>query len=280
MSVRPFSIRIFLPDGSYDGVRILEKSNWMGLGVIVPRAILLKARSRSELDRTGVYILIGEEPETERPVIYIGQGDPVRDRIESHAGKKDFWTWLVFFVTRDDSLNKAHIGYLESQLIRLARDANRATLDNKNQPQPSPLSEADAADMDGFLDEMLSILPVVGVSVFQKPATRPTDQKLFTVTGRGAKAMGYESTDGFVVCAGSTAVVVETESIHNYQSALRTRLKEESVLVPYGDFLRFSQDYPFSSPTTAAAVVLGRPASGPKEWKDEAGKSLRESQAE
>lgn len=45
-----------------------------------------------------------------------------------------------------------------------------------------------------------------------------------------------------------------------------TRLEPQ----PLGEY-RFSQDYVFSSPSTAAAVVLGRSANGRIEWKDAKG---------
>jgi len=41
---------------------------------------------------------------------------------------------------------------------------------------------------------------------------------------------------------------------------------------------RFTQDYSFSSPSTAAAVVLGRSANGRIEWKDAQGRTLKELQ--
>ena len=41
---KPFSIRIFLPDGTADGVRIIEKSNWTGVGLVVPRSLVPEAK--------------------------------------------------------------------------------------------------------------------------------------------------------------------------------------------------------------------------------------------
>ena len=118
---KPFSIRFFLPDGTSDGLRIVEKSNWTGVGVVVPRALFQQSKSRDEFSRTGIYVLVGIDEESDAPMLYVGQGDPIRARLESHAANKEFWSWTTFFVTRDDSLNKAHIGYLESQLIKLAK---------------------------------------------------------------------------------------------------------------------------------------------------------------
>jgi hypothetical protein len=34
---RPFSIKMFVPDGDPDGLRIVEKSNWTGVGVVFNR---------------------------------------------------------------------------------------------------------------------------------------------------------------------------------------------------------------------------------------------------
>ena len=275
---RPFSIRIFLPDGTPDGLRVIEKSNWTGIGIVVPRSLLAESKGRDEFFRTGVYVLVGHDEQNDLPTIYIGQGDPVRNRLEHHLAHKEFWTWAVFFVTRDNSLNKAHIGYLESEMVRLARDAKRAQLDNQNNPQPSPLSEADTADMDSFLADMLSIFPLLGLTAFEKPKAKPGQRALFNLSAKDITAQGYESAQGFVVLSGSTAVTAEQPSIHAYLSTLRKQLKQQCVLVGDGERLKLTQDYEFSSSSTAAGVLVGRPASGPQSWKDSSGRTLKQIQ--
>ena len=278
MKEKPFSIRIFLPDGTPEGVKVIEKSNWTGIGLVVPRSLLAEAKKRNEFARTGVYLLVGQSDDSDLPTIYIGQGDPVRDRLDSHIAKKEFWTYVAFFVTRDDSLNKAHIGFLEAELIRRAKDAKRAKLDNQNTPQPSSLTEADTADMTSFLCDILSILPLVGLTAFEKPREKLSGRSILTMTIKGIKASGYESAQGFVVLAGSVASTIESKHIHAYQSSLRNDLRVQGVLVNAGEFLTFAQDYLFTSSSTAAAVILGRPASGPQSWKDEHGRWLKDIQ--
>jgi hypothetical protein len=59
---------------------------------------------------------------------------------------------------------------------------------------------------------------------------------------------------------------------------LRQNLIERGVLQQEGNHYRFTQDYAFSSPSTAAAVVLGRSANGRIEWKDGQGRTLKELQ--
>jgi hypothetical protein len=36
----PFSLRIFVADGDPDGLRIVDKSNWIGKALVCPRALL------------------------------------------------------------------------------------------------------------------------------------------------------------------------------------------------------------------------------------------------
>ena len=60
----------------------------------------------------------------------------------------------------------------------------------------------------------------------------------------------------------------------------RDRLKEEGVLVAEeSGALAFTKDCLFSSPSFAAAVVMGRSANGLVEWKDPSGKTIKENEA-
>ena len=173
--LRPFSIRLFLPDGAPDGLRLVERSNWTGCGVVCPRALFPQAKGRPEFARTGVYVLVGPSEAADLPSIYVGEGDPVLPRLEDHQRNKDFWTWLIVFVAKDINLNKAHVQYLEARLIELAREARRSRLENNNKPQRPALSESDAADAESFLEDMLGIYPLVGLSAFERPVVE--DQK-------------------------------------------------------------------------------------------------------
>ncbi len=281
MKSKPFSIRIFLPNGEPDGLRIVEKSNWTGIGLVFPKSLLPEIKKREEFERTGIYILYGnDEGETgsEFPRIYIGQGDPVRPRIEQHFLQKTFWDRAVFFTTRDDSLNKAHIGHLETRLIALADETKRATLDNGNYPNPSPLSEADSADMDSFLEDILNILPILGLNVFQKPATSASHELLYFNT-KGVSATGYVSNQGFVVKKGSQIFGSINDVAEHYKSKLLEQLIKQNVILQQGTTLTLQQDYTFNSSSEAASLIRGGSTSGPASWKNAMGISLRDIQA-
>lgn len=176
----PYTIRIFVPDGDPEGAKVVELMNWTGVGVAFPRAKWGELKGRSEFKKSGVYILIGaaEGTDDELPTVYIGQGDEIGLRLSDHFIKKEFWDWGYGFVSKANDLNRAHITWLEHSLIRQAKLANRCHLDNGNEPQEPTLSESDRADTVGFMREMLRILPLLGVRVFEKARPVVTPGKL------------------------------------------------------------------------------------------------------
>lgn len=111
----------------------------------------------------------------ELPTLYIGQADAVRSRIELHTQQKDFWDWGIVFVSSNSGLNRAHVTWLEYALVRRAMETKRCFLDNGNAPQEPSLTEAEKADTQHFLREILQILPLVGLRAFEfpKPVATP-----------------------------------------------------------------------------------------------------------
>lgn len=280
----PFSLKIFVANGDPDGLRIVERSNWIGRAVVFPRPLLPTIKQREEFSQTGVYLLLGPRPDGEGEMIYIGEGDPVKPRLESHFSTKDFWTRVVFFVAGQGQLNKAHVQYLEAQLIQRAKAAKRMPLDNGNTPNEPTLSEADRADMTVFLEHMLSMLPVLGVQAFElanSSLLNTASAPLLTCRGKGIEAKGFESTQGFVVSAGSQAILEVVPSMQEYVRGayeLRLELIGTGVLKLSSNCYVFDQDYSFSSPSTAAATVLGCSTNGREVWKDAQGRTLKELQ--
>lgn len=273
---RGCSIRIYLVDGTPDGVKTVDKSNWTGRGVVCPRSRFTEAKNRAEFNKTGVYFLAGPPiMNDDFPTLYIGECDPLRPRLEQHYAKKDFWTQIIAFTSKDDNLNKAHVQYLESRLVALAIEAKRSSLENGNTLTPPSLSEADIAEMDAFLDEMLLVLPVVGLNAFESPLASVAPQNKLKLKGKGASGTGYESESGFVVLAGSEMRPDSVGSIHVYLETLRKSLLTKQVVAKVNGSLRFTQDYTFDSPSTAAGVLLGRSANGRIEWKDDIGRTLK-----
>jgi len=276
---RPFSIRMFLPDGDPDGLRVVEKSNWTGVGLVFGRAIFKDASRREEMGNPGVYVLAGFDEARALPTIYVGEADVLRNRMANHHQNKDFWTWAACFTAKDAGLNKAHVRYLEHRLIERARAAKQANVENAVDSAAPALSEADRADMDSYLEDMLSIFPVLGLTMFDKREGGARRRTRLSLSAKGVTAEGFEDTKGFVVARGSQAVAEAVPSAHEYMVRLRRDLIDQGVLRPDGDALVFTEDYTFGSPSTAGGVVLGRATNGRLDWRDAQGRTLKELQA-
>ncbi len=290
---RPSSIHIFLVDGLPDGLRTVEKPNWTGHALVCPRSRFPEVKAIDEFarvfDRAGVYVLSGPSDDGDLPIVYVGEGDPTRPRLEMHHREKDFWTSLIVFTAKDQNLNKAHVQYLESRLVSLARNAKRCVLNNGNNPQLPSLSIPDTATMEAFLSEMLVIYPVLGLTAFEVPSHPPKvapdttkvalDTTLCLKKAGDIVARGYEKGEGFVVLADSKAAgdkdITPTFAGRLTLVNLRKSLVERGVLVVEGDYFKFSQDYTFNSPSQAASVVVGHGVAGPDYWKDTQGRTLK-----
>jgi hypothetical protein len=292
------SVRLFLADGSPGGLITAEIMNWTGYVLAAPRSELVTLVKRAEATRTGIYLLLGDDPDSPGNVLaYIGESDDVAQRLKQHArtedaGGKDFWDHAILLTSKDMNLTKAHAKYLESRLVALANSAGRARLLNGTTPPLNPLPEADISDMEFFIEQARIILPVLGVNLLR--STRiPTPATPFTsadtpmglspvfrlVSSKSSADATAQEVDGeFTVRAGSRARATWGQATHNY-AKLHARLVEEGTLAarPDGQSREFLKDVVFASPSAAAAVVLGRASNGRSEWKVE---GTRESYAQ
>lgn len=167
----PFTIRIFVPEGDPEGIRIIDRLSSTGIFFTFPRTKWEQVKSREEFSKAGIYILNGyAEPEDELPTVYVGQADVVRNRIDQHYKNKDFWDKAIIFVSAN-KMNATHAKWLEYALIKQALVAHQSKLDNGNSPQEPNISESEKADMKVFLKEIYQTLPLVGMNAFEIPKT-------------------------------------------------------------------------------------------------------------
>jgi hypothetical protein len=273
------TIKTFLVHGDPKRLRTAELSNWTGKAVAGPRSEFEGVIGREESGSSGVYFLTGNDPESGKPAIYVGEAENIRDRVKAHL-EKDFWNQIVYFMSKDENLTKAHIRYLEGKLIEQARQANRALVIN-GQSSGAKLPESDREDMEVFLGKIYQLLPVLGVELLVaaagKAATDAEKEMLYCEI-KGLKAKGRLTPNGFLVLKGSQAVLKERASSQKYPWPvnMRQRLKDEGVLSVSKDHLAFTRDEEFSSPSAAAAVVHGGHANGLTAWKNKQGRTLKE----
>lgn len=304
-SRRGRTLKLYLVDGSPSGVITAELGVSSVRAAVASRTALPDLIKREEAARTGVYLLVGPDPDLPgRQLVYVGEGDQVRTRLAAHDADeaKEFFTRAVLIVSKDENLTKAHGRYLESRIIAAIRGAGRAKLVNGTEPPFKGLPEPEIADMERVLDEIEVLLPVLGFDVLRPAgheagaATSTGDHAIrlppvaplssgpavasaeaesndehptFVAIIKKAKARGIERAGEFVVLAGSTAYKNFQDSQSFPLRSLREELLQRGALIPDSDadLVRFAQDVPFGSPSAASSLIGGYSDSGPRTWK-------------
>lgn len=273
------TIKLFLPRGDAKSLRTAEISNWTGKAVAAPRTELDELLAREELDKAGIYILIGTDPLTNAPRAYIGEAEVIRDRLKQHKSK-DFWVSAIVFVSKDENLTKAHVRYLESRLLSEAATINRFTLE-QNHAGGSRLPESDREDMEVFFARIRQLLPVLGSDLLTPialPNSNTQSGGILYCRIKGAEARGLRTANGFVIFQDSTAVLEDRPSADSYPYVIaqRKQLLADGTLIEKDGFLTFTKSAEFTSPSAAAVVIHGGSANGLTSWKTKDGKTLKQ----
>jgi hypothetical protein len=275
--MNPVTIKLFLPRGEAKSLRIAQISNWTGKALAAPRTELDDLLQREELNKAGIYILSGSDPQSGLPRAYIGEAEIIRVRLKDHK-TKEFWVSAIVFVSTDENLTKAHVRYLESRLLTEASQVGRFTLE-QNQAGGSRLPESDLGDMEVFLSHIRQLLPVLGSDLLipvAQPAAKQQSGGVLFCRMKGAEGRGHRTPDGFVVLQGSSAVLQERRRSMPYVIALRKRLIADGTLVETDGFYKFTRDAEFTSPSAAAAVIEGGHANGLIDWRTKDGRVLKD----
>lgn len=278
-------IKLFLVDGTPGGLTTAEITNWTGHVLSASRSDLADLVKRDEAQRTGAYLLLGEdEAAVGNTRCYIGEADIVGERLRYHQRDKDFWDRVVAITSKDANLTKAHGRYLESRLIALAKHAGRVTLENNTTPAVPALPEADASDMDYFVSQLQIVLPVLGINAIRVPlpksstpvSTEASESPVFRLRQAkiGVDAQAQQIDGEFTMLAGSLVVASwhglgRADSTMKAYASYRTQHEQlvagGAIAVDDGTG-RVTRNIVFSSPSTAGAVVLGRSCNGRREW--------------
>lgn len=271
-------ITLFLMDGFPEGRISCELSNWTGKAYRIPRSCV-REFNNDDLSKAGVYILFGKTDDPDKEgVAYIGEADGIRKRLEQHLAQKDFWNDAIVFISKDNNLNKAHIKYIENRLFETATEAGRYALENSNKPTRSSISEPDMAEMEEFIANIKLLIGTLGFKIFEPLISAQktnSDNMLYIQATRGASAQGFSTSEGFVVLKNSLIADSVTRSFTDNYRQLRKKLLANKTVVEEKEGLRLVKDTLFSSPSTAASIVMGRCANGLAEWKTKDGRILK-----
>ena len=270
------TIQLYIFDGNPNGRIMCELSNWNGRVYKISRNELLEFSKRDDSENTGVYFLFGKD-ENYLDTVYVGEAEKMLTRLKQHLKDTEYWSECIAVISKDNLLNKAHVKYLENKFYSLAKTAGRATVMNGNIPTCSSLSEYDEAMLQEFISNTKLLVNTLGYKTFDSLADssmkRQNHQVCFYINAaRGANAKGVVVADGFAVFKGSAIASTTVPSMPTSLIQLRAKLIHCGII---NSEFKFTKDHIFTSPSLAAAVVMGRNANGRTEWKTADSKSLK-----
>ena len=236
---------------------------------VVPRSNLSYLNTQEKLQKPAFYILLGEDEST-KPQAYIGETKNFKERVKDHDSKKAFWQRALIFVSKDADMTKVDVQYLEHKAIAEAKKANAFILsDNKQIPKAPNLPEHQQVSMDEFFEDVKFLASFIGCNIFE--ISQPREEHLFYTKGRGCKAKGFYSSDGFTILKGS---IISPTIVPSFN----WKEKREKIINDYtineNDVLVLTSDKTFSSPSTAADFCIGSSNNGWLVWKDKDGNTL------
>lgn len=285
MQKRGRQIRLFYVDGQHNGIVRAELMNWTGYVYAAPRASLKQLLEKEDAHGSGIYFLISKSQELEGKYnVYVGETVNGIQRMQHHDYNKDFWDTVILVQCKDTTLTKTHCAYLEYQAYQFIKEKTLYQIENKQEIKSyaGKLSDADISDMDTFLDNLSFVLPALGVNILT-PVVKISSQsntQIFTVTEESVEAEFFvlsrdKKIDGkayikdgiFYVRKGSIGKAEQTQYQHNFIMNQRQSLIDKGMIRVYDKKIEFTQDVAFTSTSTPAAMLFGRPTSGPSTWK-------------
>lgn len=292
MEKRSKNINMFLMDGEVTGKIKCTLSNWTGVIYKIPRIQLGDLKSRDEMKQSGIYFLFGRDEDKQKDVTYIGQattrknGEGVLLRIQEHTRDThaDYFNDVIILTTQNDSFGPTEISYLENKFTQLAKEAGRYIVKNSNDPNPGNVTEEKESELDEIVENTLMIIGTLGYRVFV-PMTKKVSQDLtdnhstYLYLKRKTKksnkvieATCERTTEGFVVLDGSQVEIKDSPYLpaslkEMRQNLIASRVIQDGVL---------KEKQLFSSPSYAAAFLLGMQTNGRTDWKDQDGRTLKE----
>ena len=286
------AVHLILRDADPSGIVTATRDNWTGIAYGMPVADF--SLMSPILKTSGVYVFTGvaDLGSEEEQVIYIGEAETIADRItprHTQFSKEDvFWRRIVVFTSTGADLHKAHVKWLESALVKRARDASRYRLTNGNDQSENGLPEFDLVFVKRFLENMLVLYPLLGVDAFRVPDASlvSTSAASVSASATGGElgvpvvlgvyvgkvsapiARGVEKDGAFIILGGSLIKREHTDSSGGNTKKSKGLLLQAGRLTEEDDtWYRLEGDYETTSPSAAASLVLGYSASGTREWK-------------
>lgn len=285
---RGITITNYLVNGNPEGISMSYVSNWTGQAIKIPRNAFLDTKNFPELNRPGIYYLIGSKDENpDEKLIYVGEANHLFERITTHLRDeaKSFFELIIVFSSKDDNMTVSHTKYLEAKILSEIFEKSGFTLINRKDGNRVSLPPMVRDEMDTYLDNMKILLPTMGFDLFkpvlkeEKQSFMPKDENLILEVG-DIKAQAKLIPNGMLVLQGSAMKAIATPALAPTYLKIRNDLIEKGYVKQTDKGMFFLQDYEFTSPSQAGAVVLGYSVNGRIFWKNSIGKTLKDLEEE
>lgn len=269
-SDQPRLISTFLPDGTLEGLRIIELSESSIRSFVIPRLRLADIKSYPKLSQPALYFLFSSDTMQG----YIGETENFYHRIKNHDQSKLWWNIAVAIISPTNSFEKGDVKYLESIAVERALGGSMQ-IDNKTAPIRNNIHEFKIHSLQKVLDDTQIVLTSLGYDALSVP--EKTEQIWYCKTKK-TDARGVFRGDKFVILAGSILDLEEAPSFEKFfpSDSIRRREIIKSKTTTQKDIAILNENIQFRSPNDAGQFVTGRSMNAWTTWKNKTNQTMDE----
>lgn len=268
----PRNIQTFLPDGTLEGLRIIELSESSIRAFVVPRLKLSNLKEYAEILQPALYLLVNSGENQ----VYIGESENFFHRIKTHDQAKPFWDTAIAIVSATNTLEKGDVKYLESLAVEKAQQTAAMEVLNKTVPARNVVHVFKVHSLEAILRDIAIIVELLGFSLFKEKEDEATD--VWYCVSKKTQAKAQFRGDKFVVLAGS---LIDKETAESWRGNWPKSLAErEEIFAKYGkdlgEVIELQENISFKSPNTAGGFLTGRNVNAWTTFKDKEGRTMDE----
>lgn len=267
---QPRLIQTYLPDGTLEGIRVIELSDSSIKAFVIPRLQLKSVKVREELLRPSLYFLVSSGDS----LGYIGESENFFHRIKNHDQNKQFWDVAIAIVSTTNNLEKSDVKYLESLAVERAQSGSM-TIENRKVPIRNNVHEFKLHILQKILDDTQLILTSLGYDILSSPDIK---EDVWYCKSKKTEARAQFRGDKFVVLQGS---IIDKSTSPSWATKWSKSLAErEEIFEKYGrdlgDTVELTENVAFKSPNHAGGFATGHNINAWVTWKDESGQTMDE----
>lgn len=267
---QPRLIQTYLPDGTLEGIRVIELSDSSIKAFVIPRLQLKNAKVREELLRPSIYFLVSSSDS----LGYIGESENFFHRVKNHDQNKQFWDVAIAIVSTTNSLEKSDVKYLESLAVERAQSGSM-TIENRTVPIRNNIHEFKLHILQKILDDTQLILTSLGYDILSSPDIK---EDVWYCRSKKTEARAQFRGDKFVILQGS--IIDQSHSPSWATKWSKSLAEREEIFAKYGrdlgDTIELTENVAFKSPNHAGGFATGHNINAWVTWKDESGQTMDE----